>query len=57
MHPVIGTVHGALLTKIALAMMSQQLAEGEHGSNWPPYEAQKRLLRDCEGVFKTKNPA
>ena len=39
-----------LTNKIATIMMSEQLAEGKMGSNWPPYEVKKRFLRDLGDV-------
>ena len=54
----------ALPTKIVIAILAEQLAEGEKGLqvasigvHWPPYEVKMTFLRGLEAVLETKSPA
>ena len=54
----------ALPTKIVIAILAEQLAEGEKGFqvvsigvHWSPYEVKMTFLRGLEAVLETKSPA
>ena len=54
----------ALPTKIVIAILAEQLAEGEKGLqvaaigvHWPPYEVKMSFLRGLKAVLETRSPA
>ena len=54
----------ALPTKIVIAILAEQLAEGEKGLqvasigvHWPPDEVKMTFSRGLEAILETKSPA